>query len=514
MELLQHLPDSLQLSRELALLGNYDTALVYFDGAIQQINQYLAYADAASRESWVRLKEDLLEEVQILKDISQEINQFKASFAARKVQPFQQPAMILRSLDEDKDEGFGANVIGGAWDPPSRAKFAPASRKPELPAAARGGAPKRPVISRQQSQPSSREPQATVQPPRVVKQTAAAAGAKITNSTPVYDGGPRFPGLDGPDKDLAEIIFRDVMDRKPNIHWDDIADLKEAKRLLEEAVVLPLWMPDFFKGIRRPWRGVLMFGPPGTGKTLLAKAVATECNTTFFNVTASSLTAKYRGESEKLVRILFEMARFYAPSTIFIDEIDSLGGKRGAADEHEASRRVKSELLVQMDGMQVTAPDEPAEEEDDGSGEPKPSKIVMVLAATNLPWDLDEALRRRLEKRIYIPLPDATGREELLKINLKEVEVDPSVDLAKLANQLEGYSGADITNVCRDASLMAMRRRIKGLTPQEIRALPKSEMLTPITTEEFQEAVAKVSKSVGAQDIEKFQKWMDEFGAR
>ncbi|XP_017082293.1 katanin p60 ATPase-containing subunit A1 isoform X3 [Drosophila eugracilis] len=297
---------------------------------------------------------------------------------------------------------------------------------------------------------------------------------------------------------LVDTLEKDILQRHPCIKWTDVAGLNEAKTILQEAVVLPVIMPEFFKGIRRPWRGVLMVGPPGTGKTMLAKAVATECGTTFFNVSSSTLTSKYRGESEKLVRLLFEMARFYAPSTIFIDEIDALCASRGSDSEHEASRRFKAELLIQMDGLNATMQEE---------------KVIMVLAATNHPWDIDEAFRRRFEKRIYIPLPNDDTRSALLKLCLKDVCLSPSLNTGMIGDELQGYSGSDISNVCRDASMMAMRRLISGRTPDQIKQIRREEVDQPITLQDFQDARQRTKKSVSADDVARFEKWMEEYGS-
>lgn len=553
-----------KLGREYALLGNYESSLVYYHGVLQQINRLIgSIADENRIKLWRDIQKLLAYECENVRDLQNILLDFKCDNRSNRLASggnrYQSSlakssglslSMISISSSDNTQNEYHAGRGGflnsrrnqdpDVWSPLPIEHYQFQREHESQSLASRmqrrqsGGASLRRLS---QDSKASRASTNMVTNNNATRQTnRQSASSQRTNIRSTnnqtsqvrpsvrqsnhLDGNPtashldtkdycetnssaddnnqkRFevPGLDG---DLVDMLERDILQRNPNVHWIDIADLDEAKRLLEEAVVLPMWMPDFFKGIRRPWRGVLMVGPPGTGKTLLAKAVATECGTTFFNVSSSTLTSKYRGESEKLVKLLFEMARFYAPSTIFIDEIDSLCSKRGSETEHEASRRVKSELLIQMDGITNTE---------------EPMKLVMVLAATNYPWDIDEALRRRLEKRIYIPLPNQAGREALLNINLREVEKSINLNLVQIAKDLDGYSGSDITNVCRDACMMSMRRRISGLSSEEIKNLSKDELELPVTMEDFTDAIRRVNKSVSVDDLRRYEKWMQEFGS-
>ncbi|CAH0605722.1 unnamed protein product [Chrysodeixis includens] len=329
--------------------------------------------------------------------------------------------------------------------------------------------------------------------PTVRKSDVPNEGADVT----IFEKDEKVFDATGYELHLVETLERDILQKNPDVRWKDVIGLDDAKSVLQEAMVLPLVMPDYFKGIRRPWKGVLLTGPPGTGKTLLARAVATECRTTFFNVSSATLTSKYRGDSEKLVRLLFDMAAFYAPSTIFLDEVDSLCAVRGADSEHEASRRFKAELLIQMDGLAAAF---------------HRDKIIMVLAATNHPWDIDEAFRRRFEKRIYVGLPDEPTRVKLLKLCLREVALQDQVNLKDVALKLEGYSGSDISNLCRDAAMMTMRRKIAGKSPDEIRKLDRSELEAPVTNSDLNVAIEKTRRTVSEADVTRYNNWMQKHG--
>ena len=239
----------------------------------------------------------------------------------------------------------------------------------------------------------------------------------------------------GIDEIAAQNILNEIVVKGDEVHWDDVAGLELAKKALKEAVVYPFLRPDLFMGLREPAKGMLLFGPPGTGKTMLARAVATESKSTFFAISASSLTSKWHGESEKLVRTLFAMAKALAPSIIFVDEIDSLLSVRSGSSEHEASRRSKTEFLIQWSDLQRAA----AGRDPTAKGETGDASRVLVLAATNVPWDIDDAARRRFVRRQYIPLPEAETREVQLRTLLGHQKHDLSAkDIWTLVNLTDG----------------------------------------------------------------------------
>lgn len=281
--------------------------------------------------------------------------------------------------------------------------------------------------------------------------------------------------------------------------------MEEAKQIVKEAIVLPLLVPELFTDTLKPWKGVLLYGPPGTGKTMLAKAVATCSHTTFFHISSSVITSKHFGESEKLIRALFAVARHYSPSTIFFDEVDAIMGERKDG-EHDVMRRIKTELLQQMDGLNSSAAD---------ASSSSTSQQVTVLAATNRPWDLDEAMRRRLEKRVYIPLPNEKDREAMLRLATKDMLLDPSVDLAEVAAQTERFSGADVVQVVRGAAMEPLRRLLKDKSPQEIAEMRERKELvrSAVTALDFRAALEKTLPSVAVESLAQHEAWGKSFGS-
>lgn len=292
--------------------------------------------------------------------------------------------------------------------------------------------------------------------------------------------------------DIHSILIKDT-----GVCFKDIAGLDEAKRLLHEAIILPMQVPELFQGPMAPWKGVLLYGPPGTGKTELAKAFATEAKCCFFAASASTIMSKYVGDSEKVVKALFTIARYHAPSIIFMDEIDAIMSQSASSGENPVGPRLRQEILTQMQGVGSTN---------------DISKHVVVLAATNHPWNLDEALRRRLEKRIYLPLPEFETRKQLLQLKMKgcAFEIDPQLDWDKVAKMLDGYSGSDIGVIVREANLNIVRK----IGYQEF-ADHKDEYLKTrmFTEQDFVEAIEKTKPSVNQKDLERYEQFKKDFSS-
>ncbi|CAI6338851.1 unnamed protein product [Periconia digitata] len=310
----------------------------------------------------------------------------------------------------------------------------------------------------------------------------------------------------GVDEQAAQQILNDIVIQGDEVHWDDVAGLDVAKSALKETVVYPFLRPDLFMGLREPARGMLLFGPPGTGKTMLARAVATESKSTFFAISASSLTSKFLGESEKLVRALFALAKMLAPSIIFVDEIDSLLSSRSGSGEHEATRRIKTEFLIQWSDLAKAAAGREQTEKDKERGD---ASRVLVLAATNLPWAIDEAARRRFVRRQYIPLPEDHVRKSQVKTLLshQKHELDDT-DLDRLVQLTDGFSGSDITALAKDAAMGPLRslgEKLLHMTMDEIR---------PMRFEDFEASLHTIRPSVSKQGLKEYEDWAREFGER
>lgn len=359
-----------------------------------------------------------------------------------------------------------------------------------------------------------------------IKKSLSGASTKEKKKT-LNEGGQGNPDddVDEDSKKLQDAISQAIVIEKPNVKWTDVAGLDKAKALLKEAVILPIKFPQLFTGKRKPWKGILLYGPPGTGKSYLAKAVATEANnSTFFSVSSSDLVSKYVGESEKLVKSLFAMARDKKPSIVFIDEVDSLASARSDG-ENESSRRLKTEFLVQMQGVGLDM---------DG---------VLTLGATNCPWDLDPAIRRRFQKRIYISLPLAPARSVMFRIHIGATPCSlTDADYEVLGAKTEGFSGSDISTLVNDALMEPVRtmqssshfvkakhedpnfeyawvpcsKNVPGaqqMRLMEIIAEEQDKVLAPRLSQlDFLKVLQKVKPTVSKGDIQRQISWTKEFG--
>jgi SpoVK/Ycf46/Vps4 family AAA+-type ATPase len=289
-----------------------------------------------------------------------------------------------------------------------------------------------------------------------------------------------------------DMINSMIVSEKPKINWDSIGGLEEAKKDIREAIILPFvqMKPEY---VHAP-RTILLYGPPGTGKTMLAKASSNTLNATFFEARMPTLLSKYFGESQKLINALFEKAKKSQPSLIFIDELDSVAISRDSNID-ESTRRVLSQLLTEIEGFNT-----------------RKEERVLIMGATNKPWDLDDAIISRFQKRIHVPLPDEGARRSILQIHLEEADMG-DVDMGFIVRKTEGFSGRDLASLCQEAITRMVREQnpdIEKLTVKELQVY--SLKYRPLKPEDFDTAFEKVKPSVQEEDIEKYDQWEKEFG--
>ncbi|EFH45786.1 AAA-type ATPase family protein [Arabidopsis lyrata subsp. lyrata] len=322
-----------------------------------------------------------------------------------------------------------------------------------------------------------------------------------------------------PDNEFEKRIRPEVIPANEiGVTFADIGSLDETKESLQELVMLPLRRPDLFKGgLLKPCRGILLFGPPGTGKTMMAKAIANEAGASFINVSMSTITSKWFGEDEKNVRALFTLAAKVSPTIIFVDEVDSMLGQRTRVGEHEAMRKIKNEFMTHWDGLMSNAGDR-----------------ILVLAATNRPFDLDEAIIRRFERRIMVGLPSVESREKILRTLLSKEKTE-NLDFHELAQMTDGYSGSDLKNFCTTAAYRPVRELIKQecLKDQERKKKEEAKKsseegsetkeevseervitLRPLSMEDMKVAKSQVAASFAAEGagMNELKQWNDLYG--
>ncbi len=296
-------------------------------------------------------------------------------------------------------------------------------------------------------------------------------------------------------KAIEPSSLREVTVEVPNITWGDIGGLESVKSELRESVELPLLKPEVFKklGIRAA-KGFLLYGPPGVGKTLLAKAVANESNANFISVKGPEVLSKWVGESEKAVREIFKKAKQVAPTIVFLDEVDSIAPRRGQYGDTGVTERIVNQLLTSLDGIEVL-------------------QGVVVLAATNRPDIIDPGLLRagRFDKMIYIPAPDAASRLKILEVHTKQMPLRKDVSIEDLSQKTEGYVGADLENLCREAGMMAYRENPEASEVSQQNFIDALKNIKPSVDEEVIKFYKNLAQTIG-KGVKEKKKAVEELG--